>query len=399
MRATSKAGRTSRSCLITVRTDRRAEATQAADKTEDASEFDSEHAYLGSAIDADHERDADASKSEPPPSNTAEGEQPPPAKEEKKGGGGGFFKAIGLGGGKKKDEEKEAQAGAEQEKPEAAETPLPPNHLGSAVPEGLSQDLADPGTVAPGQTDGLAAQKTAAPPPPPAEPEAPRSPSTSAGKQPDRGGSVGSSSGLSPDRARSTGGGAAALPGSRGEHRGSMIPQDAARYKRVENPDRIPTAGGKRIGEEQYQTRRASMAPPASPPRDMARLDREGSPDAVTADNTVNNAAPASAPAPPVPEAKNTAPQQMKEFSMGDASKDAEGKPVDAGAAEDVAPDEGPKVDNALTGTEMGSGPAAAPKEKASSPPASGGKENTAGGHTRRGSVFDKLKEKMRGKK
>lgn len=401
-------------------TDTFAEATQTADKTEDASEFDDEHAYLSSAIDADQARAADASKSEPaPPSSStaavAEKEQQePPTKDEKKSGGGGFLKAIGLGGGKKKEKEDEkeaqAQAGAAAEKAEA-EKHLPPNHLGSAVPEGASKDLADPGTVAPGQTDGLAAQQgtTTTAVPQVSEPasettETPRSPSTSAaGKQPDRGSSVGSSGGLSPDRSRSTGGGA--LAGSRGEGRGSMVPADAPKFKRVENPDRIPTAGGKRIGEEQYQTRRASMAPPASPPRDMAKLDREGSPDPVTEENTVTNTAPsppAAAATKPHVEGKNTAPQQMKDFKLDDAIKDAESKPTnikESAATEDVAPDEGPKGAPATNHTASPStgGAVGAAKDKLS--PSSGKENSSAGGHVRRGSVFDKLKDKFKGGK
>lgn len=379
------------------------DATQAADQTEDASEFDREHAYLSSAIDdADAARDPAASKSEPTAPRTTntttateeEHQHGEPAKEEKKGGGGGFLGAIGLGGSKKKnkDDKKETAAGAEQAEEDKAEAEkhLPPNHLGSTVPEGASRDLADPGTVAPGQTDGLAQQKSgggaAATTTSTSDETTPRSPSTSVGKQPDRGGSMASAGGVSPERVRSVGaGGGAQLAGSRGEHRGSMIPADAPKYKRVENPDRIPIAGGKRIGEEQYQTRRASVAPSTSPPRDMAKLDREGSPDPVTAANTEANIDPASTSGgAPAVEGKNTAPQQMKEFSMGDASKDAETKPAGSGPAEEVAPDEGRPVENATA-----------------APVAASGKENAAagGGHARRGSVFDRLKEKVKGHK
>lgn len=359
---------------------------------EPTSELGSDHAYLSSAIDADSARAAEESKSESPAATAGEAKKETDTgeadhdeeKTKKKSGGGGFLKSLGLGGGgSKKKEEEEAQAGAEKarEEREEKEKHLPPNHLGSAVPAGASTDLADPGTVAPGQTDGLAASKS------------PTSPTTgndaaersdSLSQLPDRSTSVGSAS--SPRSG--SGSQQPQLAGSRGEHRGSMIPADAPRYKRVENPDRIPTAGGKRIGEEQYQTRRASVAPSSSsPPRDMPKLDREGSPDPVTAGNTESNTKASGG---------NTAPKEMKEFSMGDASKEAEAKGATGGAAEDVAPDEGGRA-SSVGATSGGSGSGSALKEKLS-PSSGGGSGSGSGGHARRGSVFDKLKEKMKSK-
>lgn len=51
--------------------------------------------------------------------------------------------------------------------------------------------------------------------------------------------------------------------------------------------------------------------------------------------------------AAPAVEAKSTAPSRLKEFSMSDASKESETKPVGSGATKGVAPDEKKPVGNA----------------------------------------------------
>ena len=94
----------------------------------------------------------------------------------------------------------------------------------------------------------------------------------------------------------------------------------------------------------------------------------------------------------------------------GESAAANDAKPTTAGATEDVAPDEGPTGPpaanaNANAGGEKTTSSAGAAvnaaKDNLPIPSSGGGKENASGGggHARRGSVFDKLKDRFKGGK
>lgn len=346
---------------------------------------------------------SDTSKSDQPTIDTTPtgGGEPTPEKK------GSIFGKLGFGGAKKSDQpsssDTQATAGAPSTEPSE---PLPPNHFGSDVPEGASKDLADPGTVAPGQTDGIASQGA-----PPQTPTAP--PATAADPNPEGGvGQAADSS--SPASPGSPGRANAHLVGSRGEGRGSIVPPDAPKSRSIQNENAIPTAGGMRLGSVAGDQRRASRVS-QDIPQGMPKLDREGSPDPVTATNTQSNTAPTAG--------RNTAPQQMNDFSMSEASSKpaagagaTEAQPTEgavaAAAAQDVAPDQiapgtaAPTAGQHMSfqepekgGATTNSGTSAADAAAGSSPDITGGvgqaKGESSGGHQRKGSLASRMKDKL----
>lgn len=258
------------------------------------------------------------------------------------------------------EEDKQAAAGAEKKaetETKQEDENLPPNYLGFNVPEGASSDIAGPGESAPGQNPLEAAPtKNSQPSNEGGEDEDTNEPvgttdsadagPSSSGKpqvqQSQRKGSMvpgsrayiatpekqrvhnphssnpnaipiaggqqvggaGRSKSISSESTGASGSGAspARLLGSRS----SVAAQGGTRPHNPysANPGRIPTAGGVSVGSKQFEQRRASRVDPsdlgglASSSGPAARLDKEGSPDAVTERNTLSNVSPQkSAPA------------------------------------------------------------------------------------------------------
>ncbi len=153
------------------------------------------------------------------------------------------------------------------------ESNRPPNHLGVNVPSGHSLDFADPQPEQPSPTDTKKQQKMASAEPTQTEDQSFPLRSDSASKSPQ-----------SPAQLRGSRASIAAPAGTR-----VFNPSG-------QNPGRIPTAGGRTLGEgpAEDRRRRSVWSQSDGAKSDMPPLDKQGSPDPVTQANTVSNTIPAS---------------------------------------------------------------------------------------------------------
>lgn len=188
-------------------------------------------------------------------------------------------------GKKEEAEQPDTSAGAEQSKPvtqtEQDESKLPPNHLGANVPAGHSQDYAPP---QPEQASPAEAKKMA---------DNDTNPSIASASTDAKDSAFGQPSQLSPDWQ----GKSASGPSKTQQLRGSRASMSAPTGTRIfnpagQNPDRIPTAGGKVVGGAAAEDRRRRSVWSSTDEGSMPPLDKQGSPDPVTESNTVANTVP-----------------------------------------------------------------------------------------------------------
>ncbi|KAK5167795.1 uncharacterized protein LTR77_007494 [Saxophila tyrrhenica] len=289
--------------------------------------------------------------------------------------------AIPFSNKKSKDSsDEQTSAGAPNDTPdqpkEAEDEPnRPPNHLGVNVPEGHSLDFAPP---QPEQLSPAEAKK---------QEKMPEEENSTVASASAEGADDTQPTPRSPSSPSASKPSPAQLRGSRA----SIAPPPGKRVFNPsgENPGRIPTAGGRVLGEAASEDRRRrSVWSSSSETNTMPPLDKQGSPDPVTQSNTVSNTVPQSpngeGSSKSAVDSATAAPPPAKEgkpefnFAWGEGGE---------GAAE------GSKAGTSTKTDDSSATPSKAEQVKEST--TSGGGNNETPTKERRASRFGRFKEKM----
>ena len=169
----------------------------------------------------------------------------------------------------------------------------------------------------------------------------------------------------------------AELRGSRASIAGPAADK-SRRAVKVTNPGSIPTAGGVAIGERQTQERRASRV--SGDLGKMPPLDKQGSPDATTQENTVSNT---------MPQGGNGEGSSR----MAPLTEDEEGGPKDTSGAGAAPASAAPA---AVGEGKEEQGKSTVEKAKEAVSPSSSSSSPSSPTKERRGSRFDDLKQRFK---